>query len=66
MDLLNTFFVFNLTATIALLGGFFFMRENIAATVPNAKAKATGFNMAGAAGAATSMLLLTSVAVLFR
>lgn len=66
MDLLNTFFVFNLTATIALLGGFFFMRENIAATVPNAKARATGFNMAGAAGAATSMLLLTSVAVLFR
>ena len=66
MDLLNTFFVFNLTATIALLGGFFFMRENIPATVPNAKARATGFNMAGAAGAATSMLLLTSVAVLFR
>ena len=65
MDLLNTFFVFNLTATIALLGGFFFTRESIAATASNAKAKTTNFNMAGAAGAATSLLLLTSVAVLF-
>jgi hypothetical protein len=66
MDLLNTFFVFNLTATIALLAGFFFTRENNAATVAKAKATITNFNMAGAAGAATSMVLLTSVAVLFR
>lgn len=66
MDLLNTFFIFNLTATIALLGGFFFTRENIAATAANAKVKSTTFNMAGVAGAATSLLLLTSVAVLFR
>ena len=66
MDLLNTFFVFNLTATIALLVGFFFTRENNAAMVENAKAKITGFNMAGAAGAATSMMLLASIAVLFR
>ena len=66
MDLLNTFFIFNLTATIALLAGFFFSRENIAATVSNAKSKVSDFNMAGAAGAATSMMLLTSVAVLFR
>lgn len=66
MDLLNTFFLFNLTATVALLVGFFFMRENIAATVENTKAKIAEFNMAGAAGAATSMVLLASVAVLFR
>ena len=66
MDLLNTFFLFNLTATIALLVGFFFTRENIAATVENTKAKITDFNMAGAAGAATSMMLLASIAVLFR
>jgi hypothetical protein len=66
MDLLNTFFVFNLTATIAVLGGFFFMRENMATNVANAKAKVSEFNMAGAAGAATSLMLLTSIAVLFR
>ena len=42
------------------------MRENIAAIVANAKAKAADFNRAGAAGAVTSMMLLTSVAVLFR
>ena len=66
MDLLDTFFLFNLTATIALLVGFFFTRENIAATVENTKAKITDFNMAGAAGAATSMMLLASIAVLFR
>ena len=66
MDVLNTFFVFNLTATIAVLAGFFLMRENVAATVANAKAKVATFNMAGAAGAATSMVLLTSVAALFR
>ena len=66
MDLLNTFFLFNLTATITLLVGFFFTRENIAATVENTKARITDFNIAGAAGAATSMVLLTSVAVLFR
>ena len=41
-------------------------RENNAATAANAKAKIANFNMAGAAGAATSMVLLTSVAVLFR
>jgi len=49
MDLLNTFFAFNLTATVA-----------------NAKAKISHFNAAGAAGTATSIALLTSVAVLFR
>jgi hypothetical protein len=66
MDLLNAFFLFNLSATLAVLAGFFLMRENVAATVANAKAKISDFNMAGAAGAATSMVLLTSIAVLFR
>ena len=66
MDLLNTFFIFNLTATLLVLAGFLFMRENIAATVANAKAEVADFNMAGAVGAATSMMLLTCVAVLFR
>ena len=66
MDLLNTFFLFNLTATIALLVGFFFTRENIASTVENTKAHFAEFSIAGAAGAATSMMLLASIAVLFR
>ena len=66
MDILNTFFVFNLTATIAVLAGFFLMRDNVAAVAANAKAKITHFNVAGAAGAATSIALLSSVAVLFR
>lgn len=66
MDLLNTFFVFNLTATVAVLAGFFLMRENVAATVTNVKARISDFSVAGVAGAATSMVLLTSVAALFR
>ena len=66
MDLLNTFLIFNLTATLAVMSGFFLMRENIVVTVANAKVKVADFNMAGAAGAATSLMLLTSVAVLFR
>ena len=66
MDILNTFFVFNLTATIAVLVGFFLLRENVAATVANVQAKIAYFNVAGAAGAPTSIALLSSVAVLFR
>jgi len=68
MDMLNTFFVFNFTATIAVLAALFLMRESVAATVAQvtARAKASSFNLAGATGAATSMVLLTSVAVLFR
>lgn len=66
MDLLNTFLIFNLTATVLVLAGFFSMRENVATTVATAKAKLADFNIAGAAGAATSLMLLTSVAVLFR
>jgi len=66
MDVLNTVLVVNLTATIAVLAGFFLIRENVAATVANAKAKVATFNMAGAAGAAMSMVWLTSIAALFR
>lgn len=66
MDLLNTFLIFNLTATLLVMSGFFLMRENVVATVANAKAKVAEFNMAGAAGAATSLMLLSSVAALFR
>jgi hypothetical protein len=66
MDLLNTFFVFNLTATAAVLLGFFLMRDSAAITAATVKAKLNHFNAAGAAGAATSMVLLSSVAVLFR
>ena len=66
MDLLNTFLIFNITATIAVLAAFFMMRENVAVAWHSSKAYAGRFNVAGAAGAATSMVLLTSVAVLFR
>jgi hypothetical protein len=66
MDLLNTFFVFNLTATAAVLLGFFLMRDGVAVTAATVKAKLNHFNAAGAAGVATSMVLLSSVAVLFR
>jgi hypothetical protein len=66
MDLLNTFFVFNLTATAAVLLGFFLMRDSVAITAATVKAKLNNFNVAGAAGVATSMVLLSSVAVLFR
>lgn len=66
MDLLNTFLIFNLTATLLVMSGFFLMRENVVATVANAKAKVAEFNMAGAVGAATSLMLLSSVAALFR
>lgn len=66
MDLLNTFFIFNLTATIAVLAGFFAMRDGVAGVVADVKAKAFGFNVAGAVGAASSMVMLTSVAALFR
>ncbi len=66
MDLLNTFLLFNITATIAVLVMFLLMRENVAAALLNGKVYAARFNVAGAAGAATSMVLLTSVAALFR
>jgi hypothetical protein len=66
MDILNAFFVFNVTASIAVLVAFFSMRETVSAGFAAAKEKVATFNMAGAAGAATSMVLLASVANLFR
>lgn len=66
MDALNTFFVFNITATIAVLLGFFMMRDDVAAAVSGVGKRIASFNFAGAAGAATSMVVLASVATLFR
>lgn len=66
MDALNTFFVFNITATIAVLLGFLMTRDDIAATVSGVGKRIASFNFAGAAGAATSMVVLASVATLFR
>jgi hypothetical protein len=66
MDALNTFFVFNITATIVVLLGFMMMRDDIAATVSGVGKRIANFNFAGAAGAATSMVVLASVATLFR
>ncbi|TAG02065.1 MAG: hypothetical protein EAZ30_10640 [Betaproteobacteria bacterium] len=66
MNLLNTFLLFNLAATVAVLIGFFAMRENVAEGVASLKAKFSGFSAAGASGAAMSMVLLASVANLFQ
>ena len=66
MDLLNTFFIFNLSATVAVLVGFALIGNSVASTVANVKARVAGFNVAGMAGAASSMALLSTVAVLFR
>ena len=66
MDLLHTFFVFNLTATIAVLAAFFFMRDSATVTASNIGKRFSNFNVAGATGAATSMVLLASIATLFR
>ena len=68
MDLLNTFFLFNLTASIAVLVAFFLLRDEVSAAFASfrGKTRAMRFNLAGAAGAATSLVLLTSVAALFR
>ena len=66
MDALNTFFVFNISASILVLAGFFLTRDGIAASVEGLKARASSFNFAGAGGAATSLVLLASVASLFR
>jgi hypothetical protein len=66
MDILNTFLVFNIVATMATLIAFFSMRDTVTDTFGAIKARFSGFNLAGAAGAATSMVLLASVAQLFR
>lgn len=66
MDILNTFLVFNIVATIAVLIAFFTLRDNLGASVTRARASIARFNVAGAAGAATSMVVMASVATLFR
>ena len=68
MDLLNSFFLFNLTASIAVLVAFFLLRDEVGTALAGfrLKTRAMSFNLAGAAGAATSLVLLTSVAALFR
>lgn len=66
MDALNTFFVFNISASIAVLFAFFLMRDGVAASVEGLRARLSNFNVAGIGGAATSMVLLASVASLFR
>lgn len=66
MDILNTFFVFNIVACIAVLIGFFSFRDSVGAGIARARDGIARFNVAGAAGAATSMVVMASVATLFR
>jgi hypothetical protein len=66
MDLLNTFLLFNVAATVAVLIGFVAMRDTVADGFSAVAAKFSGFNTAGAAGAATSMVVLASVVHLFQ
>jgi CDP-diacylglycerol pyrophosphatase len=65
MDFLNTFLAFNVAATALTLVAFFAMREPIAAYATAAKEKFASFNVAGATGAATSFVLMATVANLF-
>lgn len=66
MDALNTFFVFNLVASIVVLAGFFMLRENVAETAGRMGKQMARFNLAGVTGAATSVVMLASVAALFQ
>jgi hypothetical protein len=66
MDYLNAFLAFNATATAIALVAFATMREPIAASIEKAKAKMSDINVAGLGGAATSLVLLASVAHLFQ
>jgi hypothetical protein len=66
MDILNTFFVFNIAASVATLLAFFLTRDTVTDRFHVLKDTLRGLNVAGAAGAVTSMALLTSVAHLFR
>jgi hypothetical protein len=66
MDILNTFFVANIVATVAVLVAFFSLRDSVGATIGRARQSVARFNVAGAAGAATSMVVMASVATLFR
>lgn len=66
MDLLNAFFVFNLTATVATVIAFCVTRSDTAVAASDSGKRFADFNVAGATGAATSMVLLASVAALFQ
>lgn len=66
MDLLNAFFVFNLTATVAMVVGFVVTPDSAVGAASSAGKRFANFNVAGASGAAVSMVLLTSVATLFQ
>ncbi len=66
MDLLNAFFVFNLTATVAMVVAFVVTRDSAVGAASSVGKQFAHFNVAGASGAAASMVLLTSVATLFQ
>ncbi len=66
MDLLTAFFAFNLTGTLAVLVAFCFMGDSAVGSPSSIGKRFADFNFAGAMGAATSMVLLASVATLFR
>jgi hypothetical protein len=66
MDYLNAFLAFNASATALALLAFATMREPIAASLEKAKSKFSDVNVAGLGGAATSLVLLASVAHLFQ
>ena len=66
MDILNTFFVFNIVACIAVLIGFFSFRDSVGAGIARVCDGVANFNLGGAAGAATSLVVMASVANLFR
>ena len=66
MDLLNAFFVFNLTATVAMVIAFCLTRDGTVASASKSGKRFADLSLAGATGAATSMVLLASVATLFQ
>jgi uncharacterized membrane protein HdeD (DUF308 family) len=66
MDMINTFFVVNLTASIAVLIAFFAMRDSVNDGFAAVKTRISNGQWSGVAGAATSMVLLAGVANLFQ
>jgi hypothetical protein len=66
IDLLNTFLAFNVAASALTLIAFAAMREPASDGLKKAKAKLSAAHIAGMGGAATSLVLLASVAHLFQ
>jgi hypothetical protein len=66
MDIFNAFLLFNLGATVLVLIGFASMRDTVSEGFGAVKSKLEGLNFAGTAGAATSVVVLASVANLFQ